>query len=151
MVTDELPLIFDDVAFWQKFQAVYLVLFYALVPCLTRMTTTYFLYDAFSSASQPKEQQNLILKKIFQSFHVFFTQYNYLTLLMFAMQWIRLKGEIGRKETLALQSVIHFIIVQHQSTKQNKKIRFFLRDLFSLLMSSYHLPRSPSPLSHNQA
>ena len=85
------------------------------------MTTTYFLYDAFSSASQPKEQQNLILKKIFQSFHVFFTQYNYLTLLMFTMQQIRLKGEIGRKETLALQSVIHFIIVQYSQRNRTKK------------------------------
>ena len=38
---------------------------------------------------QNDSKQNLILKKkVFQSFHVFFTQYNYLTLLMFAMQEI---------------------------------------------------------------
>ena len=38
---------------------------------------------------QNDSKQNLILKKkVVQSFHVFFTQYNYLTLLMFAMQEI---------------------------------------------------------------
>ena len=39
--------------------------------------------------SQNDSKPNLILKKkVFQSFHVFFSQYDYLTLLMFAMQQI---------------------------------------------------------------